>query len=322
MRILREEMQGEGRGRAAGRRAEVHQARPGVLRGHGAPSRLRREVGEPGAGHRAVQGQPQARAGDELRGLLRPRDVLEGADAQPDLRRQQGEHRPAGERPHAGPRRLERPPAGARHRASTSGRASAATCRASTTRSAASSPRRTTTRHPPGYKGRPVLYRTSVGVEVVAHRAHPADARAPEQKFSIEDHERMQHDAYSLRAERDQPLFRGWKSQDPDVEKARAMIEGWDKVLTKDTDAGRHLRPLDRHRGGARASRPGRPSAAKRQALVETRTPPGARPPDEGLGLGLESVALWPHQHERPAAHVHSRSSACRPWSGRAASTR
>ena len=48
----------------------------------------------------------------------------------------------------------------------------------------------------------------------------------------------MQHDAYSLRAERDPPLFKGWTSQDPDVEKARAMMEGWDKMLTKDTAPG------------------------------------------------------------------------------------
>ncbi len=45
--------QGERRGRAAHRRAEVHPARTGVLRGHGEPPRLRGEVGEPGAGHGA-----------------------------------------------------------------------------------------------------------------------------------------------------------------------------------------------------------------------------------------------------------------------------
>jgi penicillin amidase len=38
-----------------------------------------------------------------------------------------------------------------------------------------------------------------------------------------------------LRAERDQPLFKGWRSVDADVERARAMIEGWNKVLTKDS---------------------------------------------------------------------------------------
>ena len=75
--------------------------------------------------------------------------------------------------------------------------------------------------HPPGYKGRPVLYRTSREVERLAHRAHPPDARRPGEKFSVADLGRMQHDAYSLRAERDRPLFKGWTSPDADVEKAR-----------------------------------------------------------------------------------------------------
>ena len=41
---------------------------------------------EPGTAR--VQGQSEARPGGELRGLLRSRDVLEDADAQPHLRRQ------------------------------------------------------------------------------------------------------------------------------------------------------------------------------------------------------------------------------------------
>jgi penicillin amidase len=50
--------------------------------------------------------------------------------------------------------------------------------------------------------------------------------------------ERLQHDAYSLRAERDAPLFKGWTAADPQLEKARAMIESWDHVLTKETVPG------------------------------------------------------------------------------------
>jgi len=57
-------------------------------------------------------------------------------------------------------------------------------------------------------------------------------------KFTIETMTRLQQDAYSLRAERDAPLFKGWTARTPDVEKARALIEAWDHVLTKDTVAG------------------------------------------------------------------------------------
>jgi penicillin G amidase len=121
--------------------------------------------------------------------------------------------------------------------------------------------------HPPGYKGRPVLYRSSVGVEV-SRIARIRQMLGTGRKFSIEDHGRMQHDAYSLRAERDQPLFRGWKSQDPDVERARAMVESWDKVLSRDTTPGAiYVRWTATE--AARGLETGKAVGAKRQALVE-----------------------------------------------------
>jgi penicillin amidase len=54
-------------------------------------------------------------------------------------------------------------------------------------------------------------------------------------KYSLADHRRMQHDAYSLRAAADKPLFRGWASSDPDVERARALIAAWDNVYRVDS---------------------------------------------------------------------------------------
>jgi penicillin amidase len=122
--------------------------------------------------------------------------------------------------------------------------------------------------HPPGYKGRPVLYRTSVGVEL-SRITRIRQMLSTGEKFSVADLGRMQHDAYSLRAERDQPLFRNWKSQDAEVEKARAMVEGWDKVLSRDTTAGAiYVRwtTTDAARGIDAAGA----SSAKRQAMVET----------------------------------------------------
>ena len=122
--------------------------------------------------------------------------------------------------------------------------------------------------HPPGYKGRPVLYRTSVGVEV-SRIARIRQMLGKGTTFSVEDHGRMQHDAYSLRAERDQPLFKGWKSQDPDVERARAMVERWDNVLTRDTTPGAiYVRWTATE--AARALEGSKAGGAKRQALVET----------------------------------------------------
>jgi penicillin amidase len=91
--------------------------------------------------------------------------------------------------------------------------------------------------HPPGYKGRPVLYRTSVGVEV-SRIARIRQMLSTGQKFSVADLQAMQHDAYSLRAERDLPLFQGWTSTDAEVEKARAAIAAWNKVMSADTMAG------------------------------------------------------------------------------------
>ncbi len=93
--------------------------------------------------------------------------------------------------------------------------------------------------HPPGYKGRPVFYNTSTDVDVARiTRITQMIEQGKSRKFSVADMERMQHDSYSLRAERDQPLFKGWTASDPGVEKARAAIEAWDRVLTKDTMAG------------------------------------------------------------------------------------
>ena len=57
----------------------------------------------------------------------------------------------------------------------------------------------------------------------------------PEQKYSLEDHQRMQHDALSLRAAADLPLFRGWTSTDPEIERARALLAGWDAVYRRDS---------------------------------------------------------------------------------------
>ena len=158
--------------------------------------------------------------------------------------------------------------------------------------------------HPPGYKGRPVLFRTSVGVEI-SRIARIRQMLGTGRKFGVEDHERMQHDAHSLRAERDHRLFKGWRSKDADVERARAMIEGWDKILTKDSaPAAIYVRWTETDAARQRETR--KVTGSNGQALVETGLRQGARPADEELGSGLESVALRPHQHEHAGSPVHS----------------
>jgi penicillin G amidase len=57
----------------------------------------------------------------------------------------------------------------------------------------------------------------------------------PGQKFSIDDTQKLQRDVYSLRGAEDVAAFRGWTSTDAAVERARAMVAGWDAMLTKDS---------------------------------------------------------------------------------------
>jgi penicillin G amidase len=57
----------------------------------------------------------------------------------------------------------------------------------------------------------------------------------PERRYSLEDHQRIQHDAFSLRAAADLPRFKGWTSSDPEVERARGLLAAWDAVYRKDS---------------------------------------------------------------------------------------
>jgi penicillin amidase len=93
------------------------------------------------------------------------------------------------------------------------------------------------------FKGRPVFYnatRDGDGPNArITRIKQDLDKQIAEHKpFTIEDMERIQWDNYSLRAEHDAPLFKGWTAKDPAAEKARAAIESWDHVLTADTVPG------------------------------------------------------------------------------------
>ena len=120
--------------------------------------------------------------------------------------------------------------------------------------------------HPEGYAGRPVFYHSTRGLETSRiTRLH--EIFASQEIFSVEDHERIQMDAYIIRAGRDIPYFEGWTSQDPQVEQARAMIAGWDGVLARESVPAAIYRRWTSEADQA-IQNPQTP-AAQRQAMVE-----------------------------------------------------
>lgn len=88
--------------------------------------------------------------------------------------------------------------------------------------------------------------------------------------LGIGDMLRMLRDSYNTEAAEDRRLFIGWKADDPDVERARAMIEGWDRVMDRTSaEAALYitwLRAADRE--AARSGPHDGPSKASREAVV------------------------------------------------------
>jgi penicillin amidase len=78
--------------------------------------------------------------------------------------------------------------------------------------------------HPPNYDP-PLFFKTG--------NSYPrfdrlAEVFASGRNFTVEDFQRLQHDAYSASAARDLPLFRGWTASKPELEPVRALLESWD----------------------------------------------------------------------------------------------
>jgi len=55
--------------------------------------------------------------------------------------------------------------------------------------------------------------------------------------FTMDDMIRMLGDSHNSEAAEDQPLFRGWTGDDPQVERARALIADWNAVMDRDSAA-------------------------------------------------------------------------------------
>jgi penicillin G amidase len=57
----------------------------------------------------------------------------------------------------------------------------------------------------------------------------------PGATFSMDESRALQRDVYSLRGAEDQKAFRGWTAGDPQIERARSLVAGWDAQLTRDS---------------------------------------------------------------------------------------
>ena len=88
---------------------------------------------------------------------------------------------------------------------------------------------------PPGYSP-PLMFKSSTDVPF-DRITRLLDLIRPGRRYTVDDHRRMQLDAYSLRAASEQKLFRGWTANAPDVERARRSVAAWDAVFAKDSEA-------------------------------------------------------------------------------------
>jgi penicillin G amidase len=85
--------------------------------------------------------------------------------------------------------------------------------------------------------------------------------------LTVEDFERMVHDAIHPWVIDDRPLFHGWTAEDPEVEWARTQLERWDGAYHRDSAAAA-LHNLWRRSLAEEARRPGL-DPARRNALSE-----------------------------------------------------
>ena len=89
--------------------------------------------------------------------------------------------------------------------------------------------------HPKGFK-QPIMFKSAanVGFDRIDRLL---ELIRPGRQYTIDDHRRMQLDALHMRGRAELPLFRGWTSAQPDVERARRMIAAWDATLARDSAA-------------------------------------------------------------------------------------
>ena len=149
--------------------------------------------------------------------------------------------------------------------------------------------------HPPGFTP-PVMFKSSTNVPF-DRITRLLQIIKPEQKYTIDDHRRMQGDALSLRAASEVPLFRGWTSANPEVEKARALIAQWDGTLARDSAAAA-IHSAWRTASSTQERETSRP-VAERKPQHEAEPRESDRATQGQSGRRLVRLALGPHAHAR-----------------------
>jgi penicillin amidase len=89
--------------------------------------------------------------------------------------------------------------------------------------------------HPPDYAP-PVMFKSTSGVEF-ERITRLRQMLSSERTYTMDDHRAMQLDALNLRAKSELPLFQGWTSATPEIERARALLASWDAVQSRDSAA-------------------------------------------------------------------------------------
>lgn len=127
------------------------------------------------------------------------------------------------------------------------------------------------------------------------------DLIRPGARYSLEDHARWQHDAYSLRAAADLPRFEGWTSTDSAVEELRAELAAWDAVFRRDSRAAAVYETWRTLGSGGRGSG-GDPVAPDTPTQVETRLAAAIEALGRSQGAD-RSQWRWGRMHARSFPH-------------------
>lgn len=87
--------------------------------------------------------------------------------------------------------------------------------------------------HPPGYDP-PLFFKTG---NSYPRYERLEDVLSKESGFTLDRFQRLQHDAYSASAASNLLVFRGWSATDAEIERARAMLAGWDATYRRESAA-------------------------------------------------------------------------------------
>jgi penicillin amidase len=141
--------------------------------------------------------------------------------------------------------------------------------------------------HPEGYE--PPLFFTRQGTS--ARFSRLAEVLSGGRGFTVEDSERLQHDAFSASAAADLDRFRNWVASDPELERYRRELADWDAVYRRDSRAAAIYNYARRGGGGRGRGGPG--GGRGRQG--------GSAPADPEAALAAAVERLRDAQGDEPA---------------------